>query len=251
VSAGVKEVIGVFLRYTEGAYAINYGNSSIGLFTNLPEMLDKAVISRVQGRFKIDGARTIPDFIDQDYLWWRKFEKTMPDFVNMTNPEKYKFLSEQGLVQNLGEILNQSEKPTEAKVLEIYERTENQFDTNQHLFFAELYKNIQKEFAFFSSRDIRNIQSAISLRLSDFDLPQQWFEDPTLYFKQDYDTKFKMLQDLMKQNMKGLNFSDIRRQETVRYLDNVATIADTDFKRQVEGRIADMKVQIAARQFFE
>jgi hypothetical protein len=60
-----------------------------------------------------------------------------------------------------------------------------------------------------------------------------------------------MLQDLMKQNMKGLNFSDIRRQETVRYLDNVATIADTDFKRQVEGRIADMKVQIAARQFFE
>src|SRR5690606_36459571 len=120
-----------------------------------------------------------------------------------------------------------------------------------HLFFAELYKNIQKEFAFFSSRDIRNIQSAISLRLSDFDLPQQWFEDPTLYLKQDYDTKFKMLQDLMKQNMKGLNFSDIRRQETVRYLDNVATIADPEFKRQVEGRIADMKVQIAARQFFE
>ncbi len=251
VSAGVKEVIGVFLRYTEGAYAINYGNSSIGLFTNLPEMLDKAVISRVQGRFKIDGAKTIPDFIDQDYLWWRKFEKTMPNFVNMTNPEKYNFLSEQGLIQNLGEILNQSEKPTEAKVLEIYERTEQQFDTNQHLFFAELYKNIQKEFAFFSSRDIRNIQSAISLRLSDFDLPKQWFEDPTLYFKKDYDTKFKMLQDLMKQNMKGLNFSDIRRQETVRYLDNVATIADTDFKRQVEGRIADMKVQIAARQFFE
>ena len=43
VSAGVKEVIGVFLRYTEGAYAVNYGNSSIGLFTNLPEMLDKCI----------------------------------------------------------------------------------------------------------------------------------------------------------------------------------------------------------------
>ena len=102
VSAGVKEVIGVFLRYTEGAYAINYGNSSIGLFTNLPEMLDKAVISRVQGRFKIDGARTIPDFIDQDYIWWNKLEKSMPDFVNMTNPEKYEFLSVQGLDKNLG-----------------------------------------------------------------------------------------------------------------------------------------------------
>ena len=34
----------------------------------LPEMLDKAVISRVQGRFKIDGARTEHDFLDQDHF---------------------------------------------------------------------------------------------------------------------------------------------------------------------------------------
>ena len=251
VSAGVKEVIGVFLRYTEGAYAINYGNSSIGMFTNLPEMLDKAVISRVQGRFKIDGARTIPDFIDQDYIWWKKFDKTMPDFVNMKNPENYEFLSEQVLAKNLSEILNQSEKPTEAKVLEIYEQTEAKHKTNEHLFFAELYKNIQKSFPFFSSRDIRNIQSAISLRLTDFDLPVDWFGNPELYFKKDYDTKFEMLKELMKGNMKGLDFSDIRRQETVRYLDNVATIADTDFKRKVDGRVHDLKVQLAASKIFD
>ena len=87
VSAGVKEVIGVFLRYTEGAYAMNYGNSSIGLFTNLPEQLDKAVINRIQGRFKIDGAQSENDFIDQDYLWWKKFETTLPGFVSMKNPD--------------------------------------------------------------------------------------------------------------------------------------------------------------------
>ncbi|GEQ85554.1 ATPase AAA [Patiriisocius marinistellae] len=251
VSAGVKEVIGVFLRYTEGAYAINYGNSSIGLFTNLPEMLDKAVINRVQGRFKIDGARSIPDFIDQDYIWWRKFEKTMPDFVKMKNPEDYKFLSAQGLAKNLGEILNVSDKPTEEKILEIYQKTEKLYGADQHLFYAELYKNAQESFPFFSSRDIRNIQSAISLRLTDFDLPQDWFNDPTRYFKKDYDTKYGMLQELMKANMKGLNFSDIRRQEVVRYLDNVATIADTDFKRKVEQRLHDMEVQLAARKEFD
>lgn len=251
VSAGVKEVIGVFLRYTEGAYAINYGNSSIGMFTNLPEMLDKAVISRVQGRFKIDGARTIPDFIDQDYIWWNKFEKTMPDFVNMKNPEKYKFLSEQGLAKNLGEILNQSEKPTDAKVLEIYEQTEAKHKSNEHLFFAELYKNIQKAFPFFSSRDIRNIQSAVSLRLTDFDLPEDWFNNADLYFRKGYDTKFGMLQELMRANMKGLDFSDIRRQETVRYLDNVATIADTDFKRKVDSRVHDLNVQLAASKLID
>lgn len=251
VSAGVKEVIGVFLRYTEGAYAVNYGNSSIGLFTNLPEMLDKAVISRVQGRFKIDGARTQHDFIDQDYIWWKKFEKTMPDFVNMQNPANYEFLKDQGLSKNMGDVLGAIEKPSEQRVLEAYEKAEKANKTSEHLFFANLYKEIQEIFPFFSSRDVRNIQSAISLRLTDFDLEQDWFENPETYFKKDYETKFNMLQELMKANMKGLNFSEIRRQEVVRYLDNVATIADTDFKRKVDARVNQLNIDLKARENFE
>ncbi|WP_425075534.1 AAA family ATPase [Psychroserpens sp. S379A] len=250
VSAGVKEVIGVFLRYTEGAYAVNYGNSSIGLFTNLPEMLDKAVISRVQGRFKIDGARTEHDFLDQDHLWWRKFDDTMPDFVNMQGPNDYNYLQNQGLAKNMGEILKVSDKPTEERVLEVYDKVEQRFKTNEHLFFANLYLEIQKIFPFFSSRDVRNIQSAISLRLTDFDLEKDWFENPELYFKKDYDTKFNMLQELMRANMKGLDFSEIRRQEVVRYLDNVATIADTDFKRKVDARVNQLNIDREAREQF-
>lgn len=251
VSAGVKEVIGVFLRYTEGAYAVNYGNSSIGLFTNLPEMLDKAVISRVQGRFKIDGARTEHDFLDQDHLWWRKLDTTMPNFVNMQGPENYSYLQDQGLAKNMGEILNVTDKPTEQRVLEVYEKIEKDFKTNQHLFYANLYKEMQNIFPFFSSRDVRNIQSAVSLRLTDFDLEEDWFENPEIYFKKDYEIKFNMLQELMRANMKGLDFSEIRRQEVVRYLDNVATIADTDFKRKVESRIHQMNVEMEARKRFE
>ncbi|WP_452224656.1 AAA family ATPase [Lacinutrix chionoecetis] len=250
VSAGVKEVIGVFLRYTEGAYAVNYGNSSIGLFTNLPEMLDKAVISRVQGRFKIDGARTEHDFLDQDYLWWRKLEETMPEFINMKSPSDYQYLKDQGLAKNMGDILNSVEKPTEARVLEAYHKAENINSINEHEFFANLYLEIQKIFPFFSSRDVRNIQSAISLRLTDFDLEQDWFDNPEKYFKKDYETKFNMLQELMKQNMKGLNFSDIRKQEVVRYLDNVATIADTDFKRKVDARVNQLNIETKARETF-
>ncbi|WP_282135908.1 AAA family ATPase [Seonamhaeicola maritimus] len=251
VSAGVKEVIGVFLRYTEGAYAVNYGNSSIGLFTNLPEMLDKAVISRVQGRFKIDGARTEHDFLDQDHLWWRKLDDTMPDFVNMQGPDNYSYLQDQGLAKNMGEILNVTDKPSEERVHEIYDKVEKQFKTNQHLFYANLYKDMQKAFPFFSSRDVRNIQSAVSLRLTDFDLEEDWFENPEIYFKQEYDTKFNMLQELMRANMKGLDFSEIRRQEVVRYLDNVATIADTDFKRKVDARVNQLNIETEARRTFE
>lgn len=248
VSAGVKEVIGVFLRYTEGAYAVNYGNSSIGLFTNLPEMLDKAVISRVQGRFKIDGARTEHDFLDQDYLWWSTLEKTMPSFVNMKSPADYDFLKDQGLAKNMGDILSRVEKPSEERVFEAYDKAEKVHKPNDHLFYASLYKEIQKIFPFFSSRDVRNIQSAISLRLTDFDLEKDWFENPEVYFQQNYEMKFQMLQELMKSNMKGLDFSEIRRQEVVRYLDNVATIADTDFKRKVDARVNQLNIDLEARQ---
>lgn len=149
VSAGVKEVIGVFLRYTEGAYAVNYGNSSIGLFTNLPEMLDKAVISRVQGRFKIDGARTEHDFLDQDHLWWRNLEDTMPDFINMSDPSNYEYLMSQGLAKHMGEILKDIEKPSEERVLEVYDKVEKAFKSDQHLFYANLYKDMQKYFPSF------------------------------------------------------------------------------------------------------
>ena len=251
VSAGVKEVIGVFLRYTEGAYAVNYGNSSIGLFTNLPEMLDKAVISRVQGRFKIDGARTVNDFLDQDYLWWSKLEEAMPNFVNMTHPLNYKYLKDKGLAKRMGDILSTVEKPTEERILDIYDQVEATHKAEGHAFFALLFKEIQKVFPFFSSRDVRNIQSAISLRLTDFDLEQDWFENPEIYFKKGYTTKLNMLQELMKSNMKGLDFSEIRRQEVIRYLDNVATIADTDFKRKVEARVDQMNIELEAREQFE
>ena len=251
VSAGVKEVIGVFLRYTEGAYAVNYGNSSIGLFTNLPEMLDKAVISRVQGRFKIDGARTEHDFLDQDFLWWQKLQDTMPDFVNMNNPEGYKYLDDQGLAKSMGDILESVEYPSEERVHSTFDKIEKRHQNNDHMFYAALYKEIQKIFPFFSSRDVRNIQSAISLRLTDFDLEDDWFENPDIYFKKDYDTKFGMLQELMKSNMKGLNFSDIRRQEVIRYLDNVATIADTDFKRKVDARVNQLSIETEAREQFD
>jgi len=150
----------------------------------------------------------------------------------------------------MGEILNAVEKPTEERVHDTFDKVEKLHQATDHMFYATLYKEIQKIFPFFSSRDVRNIQSAISLRLTDFDLEKDWFNNPEKHFKKDYETKFNMLQELMKANMKGLNFSDIRRQEVIRYLDNVATIADTDFKRKVDARVNQLNIETEAREQF-
>lgn len=175
----------------------------------------------------------------------------MPGFINMDDPVGYDYLDDQKMAKNLGDILKLVEKPTEDRVHDIFDQVERKHEDNDHMFYASLYKAIQNEFPFFSSRDVRNIQSAVSLRLTDFDLEKDWFENPDIYFKQDYETKYAMLQELMKANMKGLDFSDIRRQEVVRYLDNVASIADTDFKRKVDSRVAQMNIEMEAREQFE
>ncbi len=241
VSAGVKEVIGVFLRYTEGAYAVNYGNSSVGLFTNLPEMLDKAVISRIQGRFKIDGAQKVNDFLDQDHIWWRKLDESVKGFVDMKDPS-YEYLSDQKMVSHIGEVLDNVSEPKEGAIIKAFEIAKSEAALDEHAFFAKLYKETQKSFPFFSSRDVRNIQSAISLRLTDFDLEPDWLDNPEIFIQQNYDKKFNMLRELMQSNMKGLSFAEIRLQEVIRYLDNYATIADTDFKRQVEKQVERNKI---------
>ena len=248
VSEGVKAAIGVFLRYTEGAYAINRGNSIIGIFTNLPENIDPAVLSRIQSRFSIDGAESREDFLDQDQLWWSKLEKSEPGFVNMKDPDGYEYQSTQGELDSLAEISEDYNHPSEPKIREAFYSVTDDHDLNSHEFFARYFMAVMKLFPLFSSRDVRNIQSAVNMRIMDFDLPDEWFESPDAFVSKDYKTKMEMILELRKANMKGLSFAEIRLQETNRYLDNVARIADAEFKRAVEEGVKRQRIQQSVMQ---
>jgi hypothetical protein len=247
VSAGVREVIGVVLRYTEGAYAINRGNSVVEIFTNLPEQIDKAVLSRVQSRFPLEGARTIHDFLDQDFLWWKKYHEIDPNFINMKAPSDYTFMADQASTATASALMGDYSKPKDGRIGEILGRLQKAgLDNTHHSFFAELYRGVQALYPNFTSRDVRNIQQAVSTRLMDFDLPPEWLEKPDQFIGKDYAAKLAMLKDLMRSNMGSLNFADIRRQEAVRYLDNMATIANIDRERQIERFIADNDIRTEA-----
>ncbi|OHA85442.1 MAG: hypothetical protein A2408_00040 [Candidatus Yonathbacteria bacterium RIFOXYC1_FULL_52_10] len=245
VSEGVRAAIGVFLRYTEGAYAVNHGNAAIGIFTNLPEQLDKAVLSRIQARFAIAGARSVNDFLDQDHLWWSKIEKSESGFVGMRDPDGYQYGDDQKAIRTMGEVSTDLMVPQEGRIKTLYDEAVGKHDPNHHMFFAELYARVQKAFPLFSSRDVRNIQSAVNLRIMDFDLPDEWFENPETFVRQPYDRMMAMILELRRANMKGLSFFEIRLQEANRYLDNMARIADADFSRRVEAGVEDHRIREA------
>lgn len=247
VSAGVREVIGVFLRYTEGAYAVNRGNSAIDIFTNIPDQIDKAVLSRIVARFAVDGAETTEDFLDQDFLWWQRFEQIDEKFIDMDDPRHYTYLAAQALLKSLSSMATVMQEPSEARIQTLVDEIKRRYKPKEQVFFAELYRRVHQEFPFFTSRDVRNIQQAVNNRIMDFDLPEDWFVNHSLFFARGYEDKKRLLTERIYDNMRGLSFAEIRLQETISYLDNMIRIASVTRERRLNELIDEAKLQAEVR----
>jgi len=163
VSAGVREFIGVFLRNTEGAYAINLGNRLISLFTNIPDQIDKAVLSRIQMRISMEGASSKFDFMDQDYLWWKKYIELDKKFVDNTDPKAYAYMEAQKEPESINELVTTNYAFGNPEVEELFEGVKKNYGTDTHEFFGAFYNSVLQKYPFFSSRDLRNIQKAVDI----------------------------------------------------------------------------------------
>lgn len=251
VSSGVREVIAVFLRNTEGAYAVNRGNTLIQLFTNLPDQIDKAVLSRVQDRAAISGAVSRDDFLDQDYLWYRKYSELAPGFLPTVRNADYTPLAAQAPLISLGQTDDGYETPRDERIRRLFEEASAKHAPDSMEFFGALFASVKLLFPNFTSRDIRNIQRAVDARLLDFELPTEWSTDPERFFRRDYDTKRAMIVEQMQHHLRGLSFQQIRRRETVRYLDALVTITESGRERRIASLLEEMGVQRAARERFQ
>jgi len=244
VYAGEREFNGDFLRNSEGAYAVNHGNRMISLFTNIPDQIDKAVLSRIQVRVSMEGAKRFEDFVDQDHLWWKKYRDLDPKFIKDPGVKDYEFMSAQRQVGSMNELLKKGTGDVQnADLKTIYEASVKQHDAGTHEFFGVFYTAVLARFPFFSSRDLRNIQKAVDARVTDFDLPSIWWDKPDEFFFKDYATKLSMLKELMRSNLGHISFEEVRLQEALNYLDNAIRINETGIDRQVERRAEEIFIQ--------
>jgi hypothetical protein len=203
-------------------------------------------MSRIRKRTAIDGAKTIRDFLDQDHLWWRKWQKIDGNFVNMEDPRDYEYLSAQAVLTSLAEAGERITEPRESRIREIFASVSERYNPNQQDFFSTFFFEVKEVYPYFSSRDIRNIQSAIDGRIMDFDFPEEWMEDPETFFRVNYDLKIEMLKDLMRVNMRGLSFAEVRLEEAIRYVDNMVRIADSAKSRAIEAEVERLETHSAA-----
>ncbi|MBI1984817.1 MAG: AAA family ATPase [Parcubacteria group bacterium] len=243
VSSGVREIIGVFLRRTEGASAINRGNVIIMFATNIPEQVDKAVLSRVLGRMDVDGARTRADFLDQMRLWTGGYDKYKSNIVNLEWPGDYEYLSGQKFKNTVERTVEALETVRDRKLARIIDEVKSEHNPHEHDFYAALFVKLQQEYPFFSSRDVRNIQVAVGSRLLDFDFPEEWLTKRESFVVHPYDTKKDMIVKLMLEHMGGLKFHELLYEETFKYLNTMVSILDASYNREVEDTVKQMKVR--------
>jgi hypothetical protein len=103
-------------------------------------------------------------------------------------------------------------------------------------------KDIQQADDRFTGRAIKNITDAVKVRAMDFELPDEWMEDPDLFLFRDYETKKGMISELRQPITVEMVIQEINRyaDSEFRYADKSDEVAITDMVRDF-GRTEEAK----------
>src|SRR5690606_3485628 len=97
-------------------------------------------------------------------------------------------------------------------------------------------KRIQEADPRFTGRAIKNITDAVKVRAMDFELPDEWMENPDLFLRKPYDDKLAMLRAMAKPIT-----IDMVIQEVNRYADSEFRYADKSDEVAIEGAVREMQ----------
>ncbi len=103
-------------------------------------------------------------------------------------------------------------------------------------------KGIQEADERFTGRSIKNITDAVKVRAMDFELPDEWMENPELFLVKDYDTKKDMIAEL-----RVPITTEMVIQEVNRYADSEFRYADKSDEVAIEAMVRDFGRQVEAK----
>ena len=128
-------------------------------------------------------------------------------------------------------------KPQEDGLIEVYEQTTKELGKLDSLAKIGTYlNNIQNVDERFTGRAIKNITDAIKVRAMDFELPDEWMENPDLFLFKDYEAKKTMISDMSKPIT-----VDMVMQEINRYADSEFRYADKSDEVAIENMVRDFR----------
>jgi len=239
-SAGQQEVTAVFMEAFAGANTVVRGNCTFGMFSNYPENVDDALRQRAGARFLVDGPQTREDYIDILTLLMGK---------NHAIPlGKHDLYGAQEIKKAVARSFEAHNHPQEPGLAEVFGRVQDQIGELDDLAKLGTYlKAIQAADERFTGRAIKNITDAVKVRAMDFELPDEWMENPELFLFKDYETKSAMIAEL-----RVPITVDMVVQEINRYADSEFRYADKSDEVAIENMVRDFgRQEEAKRRYLE
>ena len=108
-------------------------------------------------------------------------------------------------------------------------------------------KAIQQADERFTGREIKNITDAVKVRAMDFELPDEWMEEPDLFLFKPYDEKLAMIRGLMTPISVEMVIQEINR-----YADSEFRYADKSDEVAIQAMVRDFgRTEEAKRRYLE
>ncbi|SLN13912.1 ATPase family associated with various cellular activities (AAA) [Falsiruegeria litorea R37] len=234
-SAGQLEITAVLMESFAGANTVVRGNCTFGMFSNYPENVDDALRQRAGARFLVDGPQSREDYIDiLSLLMGKNHDIPLGD---------HDLMAAQEIKRAVAASFEGHNRPHEAGLLDVFDRVSNQIGTLDTIAKLGTYlKGIQQADERFTGRAIKNITDAVKVRAMDFELPDEWMENPELFLFKDYDTKKAMISEL-----RVPITVDMVLQEINRYADSEFRYADKSDEVAIDAMVRDFGRQEEAK----
>ena len=228
-SAGQQEVTAVFMQGFAGANTVVRGNCTFGMFSNFPENVDDALRQRAGARFLVDGPQTREDYVDILSLLLGK---------NHQIPlGEHDLFAAQEIKKAVAASFEGHSRPHEAGLVKVWDKVAAEIgplDTIAKL--GAYLKAIQEADERLTGRAIKNITDAVKVRAMDFELPDEWMENPDLFLFKPYDDKLAMIRGLMTPITVEMVVQEINR-----YADSEFRYADKSDEVAIEGMVRDYR----------
>ncbi len=226
-SAGQLEITAVLMESFAGANTVVRGNCTFGMFSNYPENVDDALRQRAGARFLVDGPQTRDDYVDiLNLLMGKNHDIPLGDFEPFAAQE---------IKKAVAASFDSHAKPHEEGLLKVFDKVSSEIgdlDTINKL--GTYLKGIQEADHRFTGRAIKNITDAVKVRAMDFELPDEWMEEPDLFLFKDYDTKLGMIKELRQPITVEMVIQEINRyaDSEFRYADKSDEVAIANMVRE-------------------
>ena len=234
-SAGQLEITAVLMDAFAGANTVVRGNCTFGMFSNFPENVDDALRQRAGARFLVDGPQSREDYVDiLALLLGRNHEIPLGD---------HDLYAAQEIRRAVARSYAGHDEPAEEGLRAVWAEVTARLGDLATLDEIGTYlKAIQEADPRFTGRAIKNITDAVKVRAMDFELPDEWMEQPDLFLRQPYDVKRAMIEDLRTPITTRMLIQEINR-----YADSEFRYAEGSDEAAIEAMVRDMERAAEAR----